>query len=81
MRVPIMAIFLYRLDGAEQAAGKVEERGDEFEYAADCEADEAEGKQDQPDQRIEQEREQRQGPADDEKNAEQQELEHKGLSV
>jgi hypothetical protein len=73
-----MGLFLY---GTEHAAGKVEERGDELEYAADREADEAEGKQDQPDQRIKQERGQRQGPADDEKNAEEQELEHKGLSV
>ena len=84
MRVPVMlSIFVdfygLRLDGAEHAAGKVEERGDEFEGAADYDAYEAEGQQNQPDERIQQERDQGDGPADDQEETEEQEFEHRNF--
>jgi hypothetical protein len=47
---------------------------------ADGDADQAEGQQDQPDQRIEHERDEGERPADDEKNAEEEKLDHGVLS-
>ena len=60
------SIFFYfylsqMLDGAEHAHGEIEERGDELEGAADYDADETEGQEDQPDQRVEEERRERRG--------------------
>ena len=55
--------FGKRLNRAEHTAGKREERGNEFEGAAYGDADEAEGQQDEPDQRIEDEGREGQGPA------------------
>ncbi len=69
------------LDGAEEAAGEVEECGDQLECAADYEADEAEGQQNQPDQWVEEECGEREGPADYEKDQEEQKLEHRCVSL
>ena len=56
------------LNGAQDAGGKGEDGGDEFEDPADYKADEAEGEQDKPDERVEDQREERGWPADDEKD-------------
>lgn len=82
MRVPVMLLFSSiladcDLDGFEHAAGKVEERGDELKCAADYDPYEAEGQQDQPDERIEQERDEGDGPADDQEETEEQEFQHR----
>ena len=66
-----------RLDRAEHAAGEGEECGDELECAAYDDADEAEGKQDEPDERIEDERGEGQGPAKESEKTEEQEVEHR----
>ena len=55
--------FGKRLDRAEHTAGKGEERGDELECAAYDYADKTEREQDEPDQRIEDEGRDGQGPA------------------
>jgi hypothetical protein len=83
MRVPVILSILNqkRLDGAKEAAGEVEECGDELEGAADYDADEAEGQEDEPDQRVEEECGERKGPADYEKDEEEQKLEHWGVSL
>jgi len=47
------------LDGAEHAHGEVEECGDELEGSADYDSNETEGEEDEPDQRIEEERRER----------------------
>ena len=65
------------LDGAEHAAGKGEERGDELEDAADYDTDEAEGQEDQPDQRIEDKGCDGQGPAKEGEKTEEDEVEHR----
>jgi len=59
-----------RLDAAESPGGEGEERADELEYAADHYADQAEGEQDQPDERVEDYRDNGGRPADDEKDQE-----------
>ena len=46
------------LDGADHAGGEGEERADELEYAADHDADQTEGQQDQPDEGVEDQSEQ-----------------------
>ena len=56
--------------------GRREERGDKFEGAADYDADEAEGQEDQPDQRIEDQSCEGQGPAKESEKTEEQEVEH-----
>jgi hypothetical protein len=65
------------LDGSKHAAGEGEERGDELECAADDDAEEAEGKKDEPDKRIEKERGEGQGPAKKSEETEEQEVEHR----
>ena len=67
-----------KLDGAEDANGKHEDSGDEGEDSGDGNSDDAEGQADQPDDWVEDERHEGQGPAEDEKNAEKQEFEHNG---
>jgi hypothetical protein len=67
--------------GAEHAAGKAEERGDEFERAADYDADEAEGKKDEPDERVEHEGCEGQGPAKESEEAKEKEVEHRVLCL
>ena len=57
--------------------GRREERGDEFERAADYDADEAEGQQDEPDERVEDQGYEGQGPAKESEEAEEKEVEHR----
>jgi hypothetical protein len=59
-----------RLDGTENAGGQREERADELKYTADGDANDAKGKKDEPDEGIEDERQERHWPADDEEDAE-----------
>ena len=54
------------LEGAKDARGQSDDGGHELEDAADGDAEEAEGEQEQPDQGIEDECEQSEGPAKDE---------------
>jgi hypothetical protein len=68
-------------DTAEEADRKEEERGDELEGAEDDDADQAEGEEDEPDEGIEDECGQGQGPADDEKDAEEQKFEHESSFI
>jgi hypothetical protein len=65
------------LDGAQHSSRKAEERGDEFEGAANYDADEAEGKQDEPDERIEDQGCEGQGPAEEGEEAKEKEVEHR----
>jgi hypothetical protein len=58
------------LDGAKDARGQQKEGSDEVKYAVHNDADQPERKQYEPDDRIENEREQRGGPADNEQDAE-----------
>jgi hypothetical protein len=78
------SIFFYFcvqvLEGAEHAHGEVEECGDELEGATDYDSDEAEGQEDQPDQRIEEDRGEGQGPTEDHEDQKEQEVEHRFLS-
>ena len=62
------------LDGAKDAGGEGEEGGDELEDTADNDADQAKGKKDQPDERVEDQREEGRGPADDEEDQEEEKL-------
>ena len=91
MRVPVMDLclllyfllhdrFYARLDGAQQAAGEIEECGDKLECATDYDSDEAEGKEDQPDERIEEERREGQGPTEDHEDQKEQKVEHSCFS-
>jgi hypothetical protein len=64
------------LDGAEDASGQQKNRGDELKCAMHYKADKPEGKQDQPNKRIENERRNCDGPADDKQDAEKQQLDH-----
>ena len=68
------------LDGAEHAAGEGEKRADQFERAADHEADETEREQDQPDEREEDYRCQGQRPAKEGEKTEEKEVEHRCCS-
>jgi hypothetical protein len=74
------SIFFYFckqvLDGAEHAHGEIEECGDKLECATDYDSDEAEGKEDQPDERIEEERREGQGPTEDHEDQKEQKVEH-----
>src|SRR5438445_13225963 len=72
MRVSREAI----LNSPDQTTGKEKERGDKVKRAANDYPYYAERQQDQPDERVEDESSQGKWPANDEKNAEQQELEH-----
>jgi len=63
-------------DGAEDAAGKAEECGDQVEYAVYGDADQAEGQQDEPDEGVEDESDQGERPAEEQEEAEEQESEH-----
>jgi hypothetical protein len=65
------------LDGAEDACRQEEDGCYQGERSAYGDADETEGKKNQPDQRVEEEQGQRQGPAYDEKNAKEQKIQHK----
>jgi hypothetical protein len=65
------------LDGAQHSSRKAEERGDEFEGAANYDADETEGKQDEPDERIEDQGCEGQGPAKEGEEAKEKEVEHR----
>ena len=62
------------LNSAEHAAGKGEERADEFKGAADYDADETEWQEDEPDERIEDERGEGKGPAKEGEETEEQEV-------
>jgi len=62
-----------------QQAGWQEDEGlEEFEHPADRETDQAEREQEQPDERIEDQSDHGNGPAQDEEDAPEQELQHDG---
>jgi hypothetical protein len=65
------------LDCPERADGEVEDRGDKGKGASDGYAYQAEGKQDEPDKWIEDERSQRKGPAEEGEEAKEEEVEHR----
>jgi hypothetical protein len=69
------------LNGSQHSAGEAEECGDEFEGAADYDADESEGKKDEPDERIEDQGCEGQGPAKESEDAEEEEVEHRVLCL
>jgi hypothetical protein len=73
-----MDLFSYTnlLYGTQQAHWQVEECGNEFECTTYGEANDAKGQHNKPDDRIEKQNRQRDRPADDEKNTEEQQLEH-----
>lgn len=64
-------------DGADEAGGQEDDRRDQFQRAADGDADETEGKQEQPDDGVEHERQQGERPAEDEEQAPEKELQHR----
>jgi hypothetical protein len=68
-----------RLDGAEDAAGEVEECGDEVEDSVDGDAQETKGEQDEPDEGIEDQGKKRERPAGDQEDAEEEEADHRAL--
>ena len=63
-------------DGADHADGEEDDGADEFEDAADRDADDAEGNQEQPNNGVGDEGDQSQRPAENEKDAEEQEFRH-----
>jgi hypothetical protein len=65
-----------RLDGAEDAAGEVEEGGDEVEDSVDGDAQETKGEQDEPDEGVEDHGKKRERPAGDQEDAEEEEADH-----
>lgn len=68
------------LHGAEDADGEHEECGDEREDSRDGDTDKAEGQRKDPDDRVEQQCDERQRPAEHEKYAEEQQLDHGRVS-
>jgi hypothetical protein len=66
--------FVAWLNGAEDSGGEGDECADKFERSAYRDADNAEGQQDQPDDRVKEQRGQGHRPADDKQDAEDQEL-------
>ena len=62
------------LDGAEDAGGEGEDRGDELEYAAYYDAYQTEGEEHQPDEGVEDDREEGRGPADYQEDQEEEKL-------
>jgi len=58
------------LGAAEDSGGEGEKGADEFENTADYDAYEAEGKEDQPDEGVEDDGDESGGPADDEEDEE-----------
>lgn len=69
------------LDGAEGAHGQHEDGGDEGKDSGDGKTDDAEGQQDEPDERIEDERGEGKRPADHDKYAEEKKVEHDVVSL
>jgi hypothetical protein len=65
------------LDRADHADGEEDDGADELEDSADRYADDAEGNQEYPDDGVSNERNQSQRPAENEKNAEEQEFGHR----
>jgi hypothetical protein len=65
-----------KLDGAERSCRQKKESGDECEGAFDDNTQQAEGQQAYPDERIKDEGYERERPADDEEEAEEEELDH-----
>jgi hypothetical protein len=65
-----------QLDGAERSCRQKEESGDECEGAFDHDTHQSEGQQAEPDERIKNKRKERKRPADNKKDAEEEELEH-----
>ena len=66
-----------RLDAAKDTRGEQEEGCDELEDAVHDDADKPEWKQQEPDKWIENEHEQRGRPADNEQDAEENQLDHR----
>src|SRR5581483_716363 len=64
------------LDGAEHTRGEREQRRDQLKGTVHHNAEQPEGKQHQPDERIQQERDDCGRPADEEKNAEEEQFDH-----
>jgi hypothetical protein len=65
------------LDGAENARGKKEDGCDELKCAVNDDAEQTEGQQDEPDEGIENKREERGRPAYDEQDAEEEKFDHR----
>lgn len=70
--------FVRQLDGAESSCREKKESGDEREGSFDHDAQQAEGQQAKPDDRIKNEGDERKRPADDEEEAEEEEFDHDG---
>jgi hypothetical protein len=70
------AVCGFCLDGAKDAGGQQENRGDELKDAVHHKSDETERKQDKPDERIEDKGRNRDRPADNKQDAEEQKLDH-----
>jgi hypothetical protein len=64
------------LERAEQPPGQGDESGYELENAADGDADDAEWKQKQPDERVEDQRKESERPAEDQEKTPKKELDH-----
>jgi hypothetical protein len=77
----IVADFLGGLDCSERADGQVEDGSDEGERASDGDTYEAEGKQDEPDEWIEDQSGERERPAEEGEEAEEEEVEHRVLCL
>ena len=69
------------LDGSDDACGEEDDGADELKYSTDGDAQDAERNQEQPDDGVGDEREQSQGPAEDEEDAEDKEFCHGGASI
>ena len=73
----IVADFLEGLNRPERANGEVEDGGDEGEGASYDDAYQAEGEQDEPDKWIEDQGGEREWPAEEGEDQEEQEVEHR----
>ena len=67
---------LLGLDSAENAPGQHEERGDELKYAVHDYPNQPEGQQHEPDERIQDQGQQRRRPAHDKQDAKEKQLDH-----
>jgi hypothetical protein len=70
-----------KLDGTQDACRESEDCADQLEDAANYDANQPEGQEDQPDERVKQERQQRRGPANDDEEDEEEEFHGVDLST
>ena len=68
--------MLVRARSAEHSCGKHQHSSQEAQHAADGDTDEAKWEQENPDERIQEQRQQSQRPADHQQNAPEQEFRH-----